>query len=148
MKSHSEESGQYYGGVHAPSNTPASHRNVRDFSRPHGSLRVPASAYSLRLCPELDRAYQPGQQCNRHLRTTHREQSRRPSKLNEIFGTERRANVNPQAAPTDSKAAEPSHRTRRTFSIRHLTCQHRADTPTTSAKRCHDFSIQGTVIAS
>lgn len=148
MKSHSEESGQYYGGVHAPSNTPASHRNVRDFSRPHGSLHVPTSAYPLRLRPALDRAYQPGHQRNRHLRATHREQGRRPSKPSEIFGAERRANVKPQAAPTDSKAAEPSHRTRRTFSIRHLVCQHRADTPTTSAQRCHDFSFQGAVIAS
>jgi hypothetical protein len=128
MKSHSEESGQYYGGVHAPSNTPASHRNVRDFSRPHGSLHVPASAYPLRLCPELDRAYQPGHQRNRHLRATHREQGRRPSKPSEIFGAEKHANVNPQAAPSDSEAPESSQRYRRTYSARLLAYQLRAIT--------------------
>ena len=60
---------------------------------------------------------------------------------------EGRANLDPQAAPTDSKATERSRRVRRTFSIRLLTCQLLANAPTVATKRQHDFSIQGAVIA-
>jgi len=42
---------------------------------------------------------------------------------NQILGEAGRANVDPQASPTDSKIAERSRRVRRTFSICFITCQ-------------------------
>ena len=122
-----------YGGDNAPSDTPASHRNVRDIIGAHDSLHVPASAYSLRLRPAADRACQPGNKRNRHSREAHREEGR--------------ANIAPQTPSTYSKTTECSHRDRRTFSIRLLTCQLLANAPTVATKRQRDFSVQGGVIA-
>ena len=124
-------SGRYWNAEdlgHAPIDMPASHRNLRDLIGPHDSLHLAASAYSLRLSPATDRVCQPGNQRNRHSRAAHREY------------------CPPQVAPTDSKATEPSHCVRRTFSIQLLTCQLIANAPTVATKRQHDFSIQGPVI--
>jgi hypothetical protein len=65
---------------------------------------------------------------------------------NEILGEEGRANLDPQAAPTDSKTTERSRRVRRTFSIRLFICQLLADPDHVTTKRQHTFSIQRTVI--
>ena len=70
-----------------------------------------------------------------------------PSIPNEVLGKEGQANLDSQAAPTDSKATEPPHRIRRTFSTQLLTNQLRTTPPTVATKREHDFSIQGAVIA-
>ena len=138
---------KYRGPDHAQSNTPESHRNLRDLMGPHDSLHVTASAYFLRLRPAADRACQPGNQRNRHSGAAHREHCPHPSIPNEILGEEERATLDPQAAPTNSKATERSRRLRRTFTIQLLTRQLLANTPTVATKRQHDFSIQGAVTA-
>jgi len=132
---------------HAPSNTPASHRDVHDLIVPHDSLDVTDSAYSLRLCPATYRPCQPGNRWNSHSRAAHR----KPEPHQSIFSKNRReeghTNLNSQAAPTHSKATERSHRVRRTFSIRLLSGQLRANAHTVATKRYYDCSVQGAVIA-
>ena len=129
MNSHCSGLRQYYGGVHAPNDTPASYRNVHDLIGPHNSLPVTTSAYSHRFCPKSDKADQPGSRRDRDARAAHRKRSRRPSSPDEIRGKEERANLDAQVSPTDSKAAESASRIGRAFSIGLLICQLRAIIP-------------------
>ena len=136
-----------YGGRHAPNDTPLSPRHLRDLTGSHDSLRITASACSPCLRPAADKAYQPGNQRNRHSRAAHRTYGHQPSTPNQILGEGARTHFDPEAAPTDSKATEPSHRIHRSCSIRLLTYQLRANTHTVATKRYRDISIQGVVIA-
>ena len=129
MSSHGSGWSQYYGGVHAPNDTPASHCCFRDLTGLHDSLPVPGSAYSPCVGSATDKTDQPGYRRNRHSRATHRKRSRRPSILDETRRKDGRANLNPQVAPTDSKAAESASRIDRAFSIGLLICQFRAIIP-------------------
>jgi hypothetical protein len=99
---------QYYGGVYAPSNTPASRRG--NLSRLHDSLPVLATAYSSRLCPTSDKADQSGDRRNRHSRETQWKHSQRPSIPNESHRKDGRAYLDAHASSTDSKATESSSR--------------------------------------
>ena len=127
---------QYYGGVHAPNETSASHCCFRNLTGLHDSLPVPASAYSPCFCSATDKTDQPGYRRNRHSRTAHRKRSRRPSILDETRRKDGLANLDSQVSPTDSKAAESDSRIGRAFSIGLLICQLRA---------IIHFSTRGTV---
>jgi hypothetical protein len=134
---------------HAPCDTPASHRNLRNLIGLHNCLSIIASTYPLCLRSAAGRAYQPGNQRNRHSREAHREYPTHPSVPNEILGKEGRANratFDLQAASTDSKVTECFHRVHRTFFIQLFIGHLLADTDPVSTKREHSFSIQGTVI--
>ena len=102
-----------YEGEYASSDTRASHRNLYDLNEPRNNFNVTAPEYSLRLCPAADKTYQPENQRNRHSIAAHRE---------DCLGEEEYANIESQAAPTDSQATERSGRVRCTFSIQLLTC--------------------------
>ena len=116
---------QYYGEAHAPHETSAARRG--NLSGLHDGLLVRATAYSSRLCPASDKADQPGDRRNRHSREAHGYRRRQPSIPDE---TRRRANLDAQIAPTNSKAAESTSRIRRAFPIGLLICQLRAIIPT------------------
>ena len=130
MSSHGSGLSQYYGGVHAPNDTPASHCCFRDLTGLHDSLPVPGSAYSPCFCSATDKTDQPGYRRNRHSRTAHRKRSRQPSILDETRRKDGLANLDSQVAPTNSKAAESASRIGRAFSIRLLICQLCAIIPT------------------
>ena len=51
---------QYYGGVHAPNETPTSRHRLRSLIERYDSRLVPASAYLLRFCPRSEEVYQSG----------------------------------------------------------------------------------------
>lgn len=130
MNSHCSGLSQYYGGVHAPNETPASRHSLRSLIGLHDSPLVPTSAYFPRFCPAADKAYQPGYRRDSHSRTAHRKRSRRPSILDETHRKDGLANLDTQVAPTDSKTSESASRIRRAFSIGLLICQLRAIIPT------------------
>ena len=93
---------------HAPSNTPVPLRDLRDLIGPHDSLHVTASVHSLCFRPAADRDRKSGDHRNKHSGAAYRKDCPHSSRPNEIFGEERRTNLNQQATPADSKVTERS----------------------------------------
>ena len=108
MSSHSSGLSHYYGGVHAPHETPTARRG--NLSGLHDSLPVRSTAYSSRLCPASDKADQPGARRNRHSRETQWKHSQRPSIPNEAHRKDGRPNFDAQVSSTDSKPTASSSR--------------------------------------
>jgi hypothetical protein len=101
---------QYYGEVHAPHDTPASHYCFRDLTGLHDSRPIPGSACSLYFCSASNKADQPRDRRNRHSRETPWKHSQRPSIPDESHRKDGRPNLDAQASSTDSKATESSSR--------------------------------------
>ena len=132
---------------HARSDSTASQHDSSDLIWLLDGPTVTISAYSHCFSSAADRTRHPRNRWNRHSRAAHRKPCPHHSIPNQILGEAGRANFDPQAAPTDSKAAERYRRARRTFSICFLTCQLFSNDPPVATNRQYEFSIQGAVLA-